>query len=70
MKQYYGDPIDDWGPMYYLFQCGWKEASPGFWHKPTDHEPTTQEWDSLQFLCDEWDHAYDSTLACNRKSSP
>jgi hypothetical protein len=59
MEEYFGDPINDWGPTKYLLDAGYLEKG-GWWRKPTsEHVVTEKEQDCLNFLCDEWDHCYD-----------
>lgn len=61
MNEYFGDPIDDGPPSTFLISLGYTESR-GWWSKPAkDHQPTQKELDCLNFLCDEWDHAYDFT---------
>ena len=59
MAEYFGAEIDDWPPRAYLLDQGYDEKA-GWWSKPDpDHVVTEKERDCLNFLCDEWDHAYD-----------
>lgn len=63
MARYFDDAIADWPPTAFLLDQGYSEKG-GWWTKPSpDHTPTEKEWDCLNFLCDEWDHAYDFTKA-------
>lgn len=59
MGVYFGDEIDDGPPIRFLLARGYTECE-GFWIKPTpSHSISDYEWDCLNFLCDEWDYAYD-----------
>ncbi len=60
MAQYFGDDgINDWPPTEFLIKAGFTERA-GWWTKPSkDHVVTEKEYECLNFLCDEWDHAYD-----------
>jgi hypothetical protein len=58
MVDYFGDAIADWPPTAFLLDQGWNESG-GTWQPPAfPHEISEKEWDCVQFLCDEWDHAY------------
>lgn len=59
MQTYFGDSIDDSGPTKFLKSKGWRETETGLWFSPQhiDHV-STQEFECLLFLRDEWDHAY------------
>lgn len=51
--------VDDWQPTKFLLARGYTEER-GWWTKPTpSHSISDYEWHCLNFLCDEWDHAYD-----------
>jgi hypothetical protein len=55
----FGDEIDDWPPTKFLLSHGFTEKG-GWWTKPTpSYSVTATEYTCLNFLCDEWDHAYD-----------
>jgi len=61
MEDYFGDPIDDSGPMKFLRDNGfwedrwlWKTAKPVA-------TISDKEWACLNFLADEWDHSWDFT---------
>jgi len=56
MQEYFGDPIDDAGPARFLRDCGWTEVK-DVWTEGAE-QTTQKEWDCMQFLIDEWDHAY------------
>lgn len=58
MNEYFGDPIDDNGPIQYLISKGYKPSRRPlwFWHLPNpEHVITEKEGNCLQFLIDEWD---------------
>lgn len=60
-KWFGGNGIDDGPPMRFLLARGWTERG-GMWRKPTEgYTPSYYEWACLEFLCDEWDHAYNVT---------
>lgn len=59
MDKWFGDPVDDGGPMRFLIARGWTERA-GLWRKPTSaYTPSEYEFECLQFLCDEWDYGFD-----------
>lgn len=39
-----------------LLSAGWETDGCGWWTLPA-HEPTDREWDALDYLLNEWDHA-------------
>lgn len=58
MQKWFGDPIDDYGPMKFLYAHGYNDQA-GMWYKPTpSHTVSMFEWECLNFLCDEWDYGY------------
>lgn len=57
MKEYFGDSIDDRGPMTYLLGRGFEEER-GMWTNPKMIEVTDKDFDCLNFLVDEWDYCY------------
>lgn len=60
MRGYYGDPIDDGGPIRFLLKAGYSINRGGVIIPPHPYyECTPQEGDSIDFLCDEWDYGYD-----------
>lgn len=59
MNEYFGDPIDDAGPIDYLRGQGFK-LNRGFWWSPRPgvtalSDLTEKERDCILFLIDEWD---------------
>lgn len=49
--------IDDWPPTEYLLNRNWK-CDKGWWTPPADESKIADsEWDCMQFLIEEWDHA-------------
>lgn len=62
MEKRFGDPIDETGPLQYLMSCGYSER--GGMLTPTffDHKISERESECIQFLCDEWDFAFDPSL--------
>lgn len=45
----------------FLVQQGWYEHKVGLWFRPhgkKEKQITADEWEALQFLIEEWDHAY------------
>lgn len=50
------DFVDDWPPTEYLLNRGWTEKG-GVWTQPKDRTVTPEEWDCMNFLFQEWDHA-------------
>lgn len=64
MKEYFGDPVDDKGPMAYLEVQGFKLSRGGIYTKPnSEHKLTEKEWECLTFMCEEWDYGYDSGVS-------
>lgn len=55
MKRWFGDPIDEQGPMKLLLSHGFTEEN-GMWRLPVpSHTISDIEWYCLKFLHDEWD---------------
>ena len=50
------DSIDCGAPLLYLKNGGWSEI--GGYLSPPNGPITDAEWECLDFLCDEWDFAY------------
>jgi hypothetical protein len=47
----------------FLRKWGWKMVGNGVWRLPRpEDEITADEWDALQFLVDEWDHALERRI--------
>ena len=75
MEQYYGDPVDDTGPMSYLDAQGFELGRDWVYRKPgvrSRQDLSEQEADSIDFLADEWDMGgieYDLTDYPKRESS-
>ena len=58
MKRWFGDEIDDRGPIQFLLSRGYTTIA-GMWQKPTpSHTITLAEQECLNFLCNEWDYGY------------
>ena len=57
MGEYFGDRIGDWEPRAFLLDQGWTESN-GTWNSPP-RPITDKEWNCLDFLVQEWDHAYE-----------
>lgn len=56
MKQWFGDPVDDGGPIEFLKSHGFTLTSDWCWKLPTSyHHVSCYEWLCIQFLCYEWD---------------
>ena len=61
MQQYFGDPVDDTGPIKFLLDAGYKEWN-GVWYRPSlTHEMTIKEGDCIEFMFQEWDYDFDPT---------
>ncbi|WP_425540710.1 hypothetical protein [Rhodoblastus acidophilus] len=58
MQTYFGDEIDDGGPMRFLEEHGYVIQRTGVISCPVGREITDKEWDCICFLCDEWDYGY------------
>lgn len=53
------DGIGEDKAVNYLIRQGWKEVGFGLWRSPVEYfELMTAEKEALEFLIDEWDHAY------------
>jgi hypothetical protein len=58
MQDYFGDPIDDTGPLNFLFAHGYTDDR-GMLLPPTpSHTVSEYEWNCIEFLFQEWDYAY------------
>lgn len=57
MGEYFGDEIDDTKPYEFLNSQGLREQR-GHWTVPADFPVTAKVINCLNFLCDEWDHAW------------
>jgi hypothetical protein len=58
MRQRFGDPIDDDGPYNYLKDRGFTEKAGIIKPPKAEYMLSNEEWDCIQFLCDEWDYGY------------
>lgn len=68
MKEYFGDEVDDAGPIAYLKVNGWEQADTGLWNSSKPLSQVSQkEWECFIFLMQEWDHAYGSILPRSQK---
>lgn len=62
MNTYFGDSIDEQGPMKFLRDNGWKLDRNWVYHTPTfSYEANEKEIDCITFLAQEWDFAYTYT---------
>lgn len=68
MNKLFGDSISDVGPRTYLLCRGFTEKS-GLIQHPTKRWPDFNiiEMNCIQFLCDEWDYAFEETIKTNNK---
>ena len=58
MNERFGDPIDDGEPWKFLKARGY--TAPRFLIRPPEgHTVTEDEGECIDFLCDEWDWAFD-----------
>lgn len=58
MRKWFGDPIDDSGPLNFLIARGWTDQG-GMLSPPVSaHSPSVYELHCIWFLCDEWDYGY------------
>lgn len=68
-KYFNNGGINDWEPLAFLLDAGYTERG-GWFTKPNpEHAPTQKELNCLNFLCDEWDYAYDFTKKENPNAS-
>ena len=56
MDEYFGDPIDLYGPLEYLKKNNWKDNR-GLLVAPP-RPITAKEWHCVDFLVGEWDFAF------------
>lgn len=58
MEQWFGDPIDNSGPLTLLLSHGWYDIN-GYLCPPVlSHTVSEIEATCIDFLCQEWDFAY------------
>lgn len=50
------DSIDIFAPLQYLKNSGWSESKGHL--SPPNAPITDDEWECVDFLCEEWDYAY------------
>lgn len=56
MFRYFGDEIDDNGPLIFLESRGYILRKGWLWEKPVSaHTINDEEYNCLQFLIEEWD---------------
>lgn len=56
MQKWFGDAIDEQGPIAFLQSHGYTLTRGWEWVKPVSaHTISTEEWECIAFLCDEWD---------------
>lgn len=68
MQEYFGDAIDDSGPMNFLVEADYTERA-GMIYMPSDgYSMTEKEGDCLDFMCDEWDYAFTRGVDPNAQS--
>jgi len=59
MGKWFGDEVGDGGPHTFLLSRGYTEKA-GLISKPTpSHTMSSEEAECIEFLCDEWDYAYE-----------
>lgn len=57
MQEWFGDPVDDSGPMQFLLARGWTEDRGGMLYPPTpSYTMSIYEAECLMFLICEWDY--------------
>lgn len=64
MRVRFGDEISEQGPWEYLIKRQWREKA-GMMIRPSDkteEKITPDEWECINFLCDEWDFGYDPKM--------
>lgn len=60
MLKWFGDSIDEQGPMRFLLSRGYTFPRGGMIIKPTlSHTVSYEEGECVDFLCDEWDFGFD-----------
>jgi hypothetical protein len=58
MERWFGDPIDDGGPMRLLLSHGFTEKAGMISPPVPSHTLNFVEWECLAFLIDEWDYGW------------
>lgn len=69
MNDYFGDPIDDSGPINYLLKRGFIFTQQGIILPPTPYKEWCDwEADCIDFLADEWDYGYEPSGSLGEKT--
>lgn len=56
MEKWFGDPIDEYGPIKFLESRGYELTPRWEWKLPVpNHTISIDEWECIMFLVDEWD---------------
>lgn len=56
MYKWFGDEVDDTGPMNFLVSRGYELTSRWLWKPPVpSHTVSAEEWKCMVFLIEEWD---------------
>ena len=56
MEKWFGDPIDESGPINFLESHGYVLTQTFHWRKPVPcHTVSDDEWECMLFLIEEWD---------------
>jgi hypothetical protein len=59
MQSFFGNEIDDWQPLQFLFSHGFTEQA-GLISLPVpSYNVSRDEWACIYFLCDEWDYDWE-----------
>jgi len=58
MEKWFGDPIDDAGPLAFLRARGWRDRGGNLTPPVSAYTPSYYEWRCIHFLVDEWDHTW------------
>ena len=60
MRKWFGS-IDIFGPLNFLFSRGYKEKGGNIMPPVFSHSVSSEEWECIQFLFEEWDFSYDQS---------
>lgn len=70
MAKWFGSAVDEQGPYAFLRARGWTDVG-GLLIPPVPaHNPSLYEYACIEFLCDEWDFAYNGRELLNDEGRP
>lgn len=59
MRKMFGDPLDDGPPYNFLKEKGFTEKAGVLFAPRPDYMVSQEEYDCIDFLCDEWDYGWE-----------